>query len=136
MLICFITAFKERSTKRNIRVNAIAPGTTRTSVNEHWIADEQILQRINSGIPMGRVADPAEVAEAILRLCSDAPSYVIGVTLPGTAGVSSHSTLDSTCAQVCYLARVGPFLCDTRNKIGNIRTRCQAYEDWRRKWFC
>ncbi|MGH2495878.1 MAG: SDR family NAD(P)-dependent oxidoreductase [Ktedonobacteraceae bacterium] len=72
--------------KRNIRVNAVAPGTTRTSVNERWIADEQILQRMTSGIPLGRVADPAEVAEAILWLCSDAASYVTGVTLPVDGG--------------------------------------------------
>ncbi len=71
---------------QHIRVNAIAPGTTRTSVNERWIADEQIRQRLTSGIPLGRVADPAEVAEAILWLCSDAASYVTGVTLPVDGG--------------------------------------------------
>src|SRR6266851_1523200 len=71
---------------QHIRVNAIAPGTTRTSVNERWIADEQIRQRITSGIPLGRLADPAEVAEAILWLCSDAASYVTGVTLPVDGG--------------------------------------------------
>ena len=55
-------------------------------MNERWIADEQIRQRITSGIPLGRVADPAEVAEAILWLCSDAASYVTGVTLPVDGG--------------------------------------------------
>ena len=72
--------------RHNIRVNAIAPGTTLTPVNERWIADEQIRQRITSAIPMGRVADAAEVAEAILWLCSDAASYVTGVTLPVDGG--------------------------------------------------
>jgi A-factor type gamma-butyrolactone 1'-reductase (1S-forming) len=72
--------------KQHIRVNAIAPGTTRTSVNERWIADEQIRQRITSGIPLGRVANAVEVAEAILWLCSDAASYVTGVTLPVDGG--------------------------------------------------
>lgn len=72
--------------RQHIRVNAIAPGTTRTSVNERWIADEQIRQRITSGIPLGRVADAVEVAEAILWLCSDAASYVTGVTLPVDGG--------------------------------------------------
>ncbi len=71
---------------RHIRVNAIAPGTTLTSVNERWIKDPQISQRINSGIPMGRVADPLEVAEAALWLSSEASSYVTGVTLPVDAG--------------------------------------------------
>ena len=72
--------------RHNIRVYAIAPGTTLTPVNERWIADEQIRQRITSAIPMGRVADAAEMAEAILWLCSDAASYVTGVTLPVDGG--------------------------------------------------
>ena len=71
---------------QHIRVNAIAPGTTRTSVNERWIADEQTWQRITGGIPLGRVAEPFEVAEVILWLCSDAASYVTGVTLPVDGG--------------------------------------------------
>ena len=72
--------------RQNIRVNAIAPGTTRTSVNEHWIDNEQIHQRIISGIPLGRVAQPDEVAEAALWLCSDGASYLTGVTLPVDGG--------------------------------------------------
>ena len=71
---------------QHIRVNAIAPGTTLTPVNERWIADEQTRQRTTSGIPLGRVAEPSEVAEAILWLCSDAASYVTGVTLPVDGG--------------------------------------------------
>lgn len=72
--------------RQDIRVNAIAPGTTRTQVNEHWLAQERIMQRITSTIPLGRVADPLEVAEAILWLCSDAASYVTGMTLPVDGG--------------------------------------------------
>lgn len=71
---------------RRIRVNAVAPGTTLTSVNERWINDPQISQRITSGIPMGRVAQAEEVAQAVLWLCSDAASYITGVTLPVDAG--------------------------------------------------
>jgi A-factor type gamma-butyrolactone 1'-reductase (1S-forming) len=72
--------------RQHIRVNAIAPGTALTSVNERWLADEQTRQRITNGIPLGRVADPSEVAEAILWLCSDAVAYVTGVTLPVDGG--------------------------------------------------
>lgn len=71
---------------RHIRVNAVAPGTTLTSVNEHWINDPQISQRITSIISMGRIAQAEEVAQAVLWLCSDAASYVTGVTLPVDAG--------------------------------------------------
>jgi NAD(P)-dependent dehydrogenase (short-subunit alcohol dehydrogenase family) len=72
--------------RQHIRVNAVAPGTTLTPVNERWIADEQTRQRITGGIPMGRLADPTEIAEAILWLCSDVASYVTGVILPVDGG--------------------------------------------------
>src|SRR5947209_4096490 len=45
--------------RQHIRVNAVAPGTTLTPVNERWITDEQTRQRITGGIPMGRLADPS-----------------------------------------------------------------------------
>jgi len=72
--------------RQHIRINAVAPGTTLTPVNERWIADEQTRQRMTAGIPLGRLADPHEIAEAILWLCSDAASYVTGVTLPVDGG--------------------------------------------------
>jgi A-factor type gamma-butyrolactone 1'-reductase (1S-forming) len=72
--------------RHHIRVNAVAPGTTRTSVNEHWISNEQILQRITGSIPLGRVASASEVAQATLWLCSDAAAYLTGVTLPVDGG--------------------------------------------------
>jgi NAD(P)-dependent dehydrogenase (short-subunit alcohol dehydrogenase family) len=72
--------------RQHIRVNAVAPGTTLTPVNERWYADEQTRQRMTGTIPLGRVADPSEVAGAILWLCSDAASYVTGVTLPVDGG--------------------------------------------------
>jgi NAD(P)-dependent dehydrogenase (short-subunit alcohol dehydrogenase family) len=76
--------------RSNIRVNAVAPGTIRTSVNARWLDDPQILSRITSGIPLGRVAAPEEVAEAIYWLCSPAASYVTGVTLPVDGGTTAQ----------------------------------------------
>lgn len=72
--------------RQHIRVNAVAPGTTLTPVNERWINDEQTRQRMTGVIPMGRLADPSEIAEVIIWLCSDAASYVTGVTLPVDGG--------------------------------------------------
>ena len=71
---------------QHIRVNAVAFGTILTEINQHWYANEQIRQRMLSPIPLGRVGDPLEAAEAILWLCSDAASYVTGVTLPVDGG--------------------------------------------------
>ena len=72
--------------RHHIRVNALAPGTTRTVATERGLADEHIRQRMTSVIPLGRVADPEEIAQAALWLCSDAASYVTGVILPVDGG--------------------------------------------------
>lgn len=69
-----------------IRVNAIAPGTTATSVNEHWLGNPAIRERITATIPMGRIGEPRDVAEAALWLCSDASSYLTGVVVPVDGG--------------------------------------------------
>ncbi|HEX5545882.1 MAG TPA: SDR family oxidoreductase, partial [Ktedonobacterales bacterium] len=71
---------------QRIRVNAIAPGTTATSVNEHWLGNPAIRERITATIPMGRIGEARDVAEAALWLCSDASSYVTGVVLPVDGG--------------------------------------------------
>jgi len=74
--------------RHNIRVNAIAPGSTLTSMMERWIAsDPHIEQYINQITPMGRMASPAEVAQAALWLCSDEASYITGVALPVDGGL-------------------------------------------------
>jgi NAD(P)-dependent dehydrogenase (short-subunit alcohol dehydrogenase family) len=75
----------EYATQR-LRVNAVAFGTILTEMNQRWYANEQIRQQMRSPIPMRRVGEPLEAAEAILWLCSDAASYVTGVTLPVDGG--------------------------------------------------
>jgi len=71
----------------NIRVNAIAPGATRTDMIARWFAAEpQTEGRLNAMTPMGRMARPEEIAEAALWLLSDSASYVTGVTLPVDGG--------------------------------------------------
>ena len=69
-----------------IRVNAIAPGTTATPVNEHWLGNPAIRERITATIPIGRIGEARDVAEAALWLCSDASSYVTGVVVPVDGG--------------------------------------------------
>ena len=63
----------------NIRVNAIAPGVTRTDMVAALPAD--MVARITAPIPLGRVGEPQEVANAFLFLASDLASYVTGVIL-------------------------------------------------------
>lgn len=62
--------------KDNIRVNAVAPGVTKTDMVA--ALPQEVVQRISAGIPIGRVGEPEEVANAFLYLASDMASYVTG----------------------------------------------------------
>ncbi len=62
-----------------IRVNAVAPGVTRTDMVA--ALPEEMVQRISSTIPLGRVGEPEEIANAVLFLASDLASYVTGAVL-------------------------------------------------------
>lgn len=65
--------------KFNIRVNAVAPGVTRTDMVA--ALPEQVVSRISSQIPLGRPGEPDEVADAFVFLASDMASYVTGEIL-------------------------------------------------------
>jgi NAD(P)-dependent dehydrogenase (short-subunit alcohol dehydrogenase family) len=74
---------------RGIRVNAVAPGTINTERVQR-LPDEpggpEYLEAIKKAHPMGRIGDPAEVANAILFLASDEASFITGVILPVDGG--------------------------------------------------
>jgi len=63
----------------NIRVNAVAPGVTRTDMVA--ALPKEMLERVAAPIPLGRVGEPQEVANAFLFLASDLASYVTGEIL-------------------------------------------------------
>ena len=63
----------------NIRVNAVAPGVTRTDMVA--ALPEDMVARISAPIPLRRVGEPQEVANAFLFLASDLASYVTGTVL-------------------------------------------------------
>lgn len=65
--------------KYNIRVNAVAPGVTRTDMVA--ALPEEMVARVAANIPMGRVGEPSEVANCFLFLASDMASYVSGTVL-------------------------------------------------------
>lgn len=68
--------------RNNIRVNAICPGNTRTAVLDHVMKDmPEIYQTLMAATPIGRLAEPDEIAKAIVWLCSDAASYCTGHAL-------------------------------------------------------
>jgi 2-deoxy-D-gluconate 3-dehydrogenase len=67
--------------KRNINVNAIAPGYVATDLNAALIADETRNRQILERIPAGRWADAEDIAGAAVFLASPAAAYVNGHVL-------------------------------------------------------
>ena len=74
----------------NIRVNAIAPGYVATALVRQLEQDGCIdRRRIERRVPLGRLAEPREIAEAAWFLCSPAASYVTGAVLSADGGWSA-----------------------------------------------
>jgi NAD(P)-dependent dehydrogenase (short-subunit alcohol dehydrogenase family) len=72
----------------NIRVNAIAPGLTKTRFSEALWKNPDILKMAMSKTPMGRPADPEEMVGTIIYLASDASSYVTGQIIAIDGGIT------------------------------------------------
>ena len=75
-------------TKYNIRVNAIAPGLTKTSFSEALWNNPEILKDAMSITPMGRIAEPEEMVGAVIYLASDTSSYTTGQIIAIDGGVT------------------------------------------------
>jgi len=75
--------------KRGVRVNAIAPGYVGTELTQKGLAIEEWSRVWLSATPMGRVAEPKEIAPAAVYLASDAASYVTGSVLVVDGGYTS-----------------------------------------------
>jgi NAD(P)-dependent dehydrogenase (short-subunit alcohol dehydrogenase family) len=79
-----------------VRVNAIAPGLVRTDMARAlWKADEPAMSR---QMPLGRLGEPSDIAEAALYFATDSSSWVTGHTMVVDGGALVHPpvTLDAT----------------------------------------
>jgi NAD(P)-dependent dehydrogenase (short-subunit alcohol dehydrogenase family) len=74
--------------RKGVRVNAVCPGNVHTPMLEGFTGgDEQAMQGMGKVTPIGRLAEPEEIGEAIVWLCSDAASYVTGQAFGVDGGV-------------------------------------------------
>jgi 3-oxoacyl-[acyl-carrier protein] reductase len=60
----------------NVNVNAVAPGFVKTELTEHL--GEELIAKARSQTPLGRLAEPDDVAQVIVFLCSDAARHITG----------------------------------------------------------
>lgn len=73
-----------------IRVNALAPGLTRTRITAGAGRSPDLRSALERAVPMGRFAEPREQAEAVWFLLSPAASYVTGTTLVVDGGLDAN----------------------------------------------
>src|SRR5690606_21445613 len=74
----------------NIRVNAVAPGMTRTPLYQEWLEGlpdpEAEAAKVAAAIPLGRIAEPADVAAVVTFLASPEAAYLTGASIPVEGG--------------------------------------------------
>ena len=79
--------------RSGVRVNAVAPGLTRTQLIRTWIDGQPdpaaFEKQVVSTIPQGRMAEPDEVASAILFLASDESRHITGISLAVDGGYTA-----------------------------------------------
>ena len=81
------TAALEVATK-GIRVNAVAPGIVNAGLTDS--SSKEFIETALAAHPIGRMAEAEEIAAAVLWLCSDEASFVLGHTLPVEGGMTIH----------------------------------------------
>lgn len=79
----FTRGFAAEVAKEGIRVNAVAPGMTATDMATPWMQEAALK---GGGIPMGRIGEAEEIAQAVLWLLSPAASYVTGTVVTVSGG--------------------------------------------------
>jgi glucose 1-dehydrogenase len=86
----FVQSIAKELAPRGIRVCSVAPGATKTPINARVEIDEESLAQI----PLGRWAEPEEIARAIAWLASDQAGYIVGSTLYVDGGMTLYPRLD------------------------------------------
>jgi NAD(P)-dependent dehydrogenase (short-subunit alcohol dehydrogenase family) len=93
-LIGFTKSLSVVLAPEQIRVNAVCPGPVRTPMLAGFLAKDagdtdEVAKLYSSRVPLGRVAEPEEIAAAVVFLAGDDSSYITGVALPVDGGYTA-----------------------------------------------
>jgi glucose 1-dehydrogenase len=80
--------------KKNIRANLVAPGAIDTDMNKILREDKEERKRVLKQIPIDRIGNPDEVANAVEFLASDKASYITGITIYVDGGMTLYPSFD------------------------------------------
>jgi 3-oxoacyl-[acyl-carrier protein] reductase len=83
-VIAFTKVLAKELARRKITVNAVAPGLVRTPML--GVIKDDVLAEYEKQIPLGRIATPEDVANAVLFFASEESGYITGQVLPVTGG--------------------------------------------------
>ena len=75
----------------NILVVGVGPGAVATPINLGTMNDPVLLKKLNSAIPLGRMAQPSEIGSVVAFLASDAASYIAATTIFADGGIMQSS---------------------------------------------
>jgi meso-butanediol dehydrogenase/(S,S)-butanediol dehydrogenase/diacetyl reductase len=76
---------------QGVRVNAVCPSFTRTGMTADMEKDTALMEKFKERIPLGRAAEPDDIAAVISFLASDDARFVTGVNLPVDGGLSASN---------------------------------------------
>jgi NAD(P)-dependent dehydrogenase (short-subunit alcohol dehydrogenase family) len=75
--------------RSGVRINCVCPGSARTPMLEGFMGGDPLVERaMAAGAPIGRLATPEEIAHAIVWLCTDDASYMVGHALAVDGGAT------------------------------------------------
>jgi glucose 1-dehydrogenase len=75
----------------NICVVGVGPGAVDTPINAQTVADPKALALLNSSIPLGRLAEPAEIASVVAFLAGPGAGYITATTIFADGGIMQSS---------------------------------------------
>ncbi len=87
----FTRALALDEAKHGVRVNAVNPSLVYTSMTEQMKSQPELIKKFEERIPMGRGANPEDIAGPILFLASDEAHFVTGVNLPVDGGLTASN---------------------------------------------